>query len=172
MIFAPSNEIINTLIQSLSAKFLLQDEGNVSTFLGVQVTKDTSSKTVSLRQPSLIDQVIKDVGLDPFRKGKDTPCDAILHPDINEPPRQENWNYRSVIGKLNYIANNTRPDISMAVHQCARYSSNPKALHELAVKFIIHYLHVTRNKGLILKPTKDFSLNMFVDADFSGMWHK
>ncbi len=93
MIFAPSNEIINTLIQSLSAKFLLQDEGNVSTFLGVQVAKDTSSKTVSLRQPSLIDQVIKDVGLDPFRKGKDTTCDATLHPDISEPPRQENWNY-------------------------------------------------------------------------------
>jgi hypothetical protein len=37
----------------------------------------------------------------------------------------ENWNYRSVIGKLNYLANNTRPDISMVVHQCACFCSNP-----------------------------------------------
>mgnify|MGYP000877054814 CR=1 FL=1 len=35
----------------------------------------------------------------------------------------EKWNYRSIIGKLNHIANNTRPDISMVIHQC-------KALHE------------------------------------------
>ena len=60
----------------------------------------------------------------------------------------------------------------MAVHQCARYSSNPKALHELAVKRIVHYLFATRDKGLRLKPSKDLSLNMYLDADFAGMWHK
>ena len=25
---------------------------------------------------------------------------------------------------------------------------------------------------MILKPTTDVTLNMFVDADFAGMWHK
>jgi hypothetical protein len=35
---------------------------------------------------------------------------------------------------LNYIAQNTHPDISFAVHQCARYSSNPTTVHELTVK--------------------------------------
>jgi hypothetical protein len=116
--------------------------------------------------------VIHDVGFDKFSKGKDTPADAILHPDTEGAPRQEKWNYRSLIGKLNYIANSTRPDISMAVHQCARYSSNPKALHELAVKRIVRYLFATRDKGLHLKPSKNLSLNMYVDADFAGMWHK
>jgi hypothetical protein len=37
---------------------------------------------------------------------------------------------------LNYLANNTRPDINMAVYQWARYCSNPKAIHELGVKCI------------------------------------
>jgi hypothetical protein len=30
----------------------------------------------------------------------------------------------------------------------------------------------TRDKGLILKPTTDLSLDMYVDADFAGRWHK
>lgn len=38
-LFSPSNTTIDDLIKSLSTKFLLQDEGNVSTFLSVQVMK-------------------------------------------------------------------------------------------------------------------------------------
>ncbi len=56
----------------------------------------------------------------------------------------------------------------MEVHQCARVSSNPKGLHELAVKRIIQYLHATQDKGLLIKPRNKFALNMFVDADFAG----
>jgi hypothetical protein len=147
LIFSPTNDTIDTLIQSLSKKFLLQDEGNVSAFLGVQVATDSTTKTITLSQPGLIEQVIHDIGLDQYSKGKDTPADTILHVDSDGALRQQKWNYCSVIGKLNYIANSTRPDISMAMHHCARFSSNPKALHELAVKRIIRYLYGTKDKG-------------------------
>jgi len=30
----------------------------------------------------------------------------------------------------------------------------------------------TRDKGMILRPNKSFALDMFVDADFAGRWHK
>ncbi len=150
----------------------MQDEGDVSAFLGVRITKDKSTRSLHLTQPGLIEQVIQDVGMDKYSKGKDTPVDSILYSDLDGPDRTDSWNYRSVIGKLNYIANNTRPDISMAVHQCARYCTNPKALHELAVKRIVRYLLATKDKGLILNPTSELSLDMFVDADFAGRWHK
>lgn len=120
----------------------------------------------------MINQVIKDVGITNFSKGKDTPVDSILHADLEGHDRIDSWNYRSIIGKLNYIASNTRPDISMAVHQCMQHCSNPKALHELAVKHIIRYLLATRDKGLILRPSPTMALDMFVDADFAGRWHK
>jgi hypothetical protein len=29
-----------------------------------------------------------------------------------------------------------------------------------------------KDKGMNLQPTKDFALDMYVDADFSGMWHQ
>ncbi len=172
LIFSQKDSTIDTLIQSLSKSFLLQDEGDVSAFLGMQIRGDTQSKTIELTQPALIDQVINDIGINNFSKGEDTPVDSILHADLKGHDQVESWNYHSVIGKLNYIAYNTRPDISMAVHQCARYCFNPKALHELVVKCIIHYLLATGGKGLILHPSPTMALDMFVDADFAGRWHK
>lgn len=103
-----------------------------------------------MTQSGLIESVLQDLNLLHDSKMKDTPSLGILYPDKDGVPRQYSWNYCSVIGKLNYIAQNTQPDISFAVHQCARYSANLTALHELAVKRIGRYLLATRDKGLIL----------------------
>jgi hypothetical protein len=43
--------------------------------------------------------------------------------DTNGAPFTYQWHYRSVIGKLNFLEKSTRPDISYAVHQLARYST-------------------------------------------------
>jgi hypothetical protein len=59
-----------------------------------------------------------------------------------------------------------------AVHQCARFSKQHKALHEKAVTRIIYYLQCTREKPLILKPNKKFSLDAYCDSNFSGAWHQ
>jgi hypothetical protein len=59
----------------------------------------------------------------------------------------------------------------MEVHQCACFSASPKALHKLAVKHIV-YLSAMKGNDYHLKPTPDFSLNMFVDGNYVGLWHK
>jgi len=126
-----------------------------------------------MMQPGLIESILQDLMLDkPGTHTKDTPAMGILHPDRHGHPCEDTWNYRSVIGKLNYLAQNTRPDITFAVHQCAHYSNSPSALHELAVKRIGRYLHLTKNKGMIMSPQRDFRLDMYVDADFAGLWHR
>jgi hypothetical protein len=172
LIFSPTKTTIDTNIANLSKTYNLQDEGDFSAYLGVQVTKDTARGTITLTQPGLIEQVIQDVGLTDFSKGKDTPADSILHADKDGSPCRESWNYQSVIGKLSYIANNTRPDISMAVHQCAQFCTNPRAIHKLAVNGMIRYLYATKNKCIIMHPSSQLSLDMYVDSDFAGMWQR
>ena len=81
------------------------------------------------------------------------------------------FNYRSVIGKLNYLEKITRPDISYAVHQCARFSAAPKTEHSKALKWLGRYLIATRDKGLIFDP-KEQSFDCHVDASFSGDWDR
>jgi hypothetical protein len=66
----------------------------------------------------------------------------------------------------------TRPDISMAIHNCARFSVAPTHLHEQAIKRIGGYLFATQTKGINYRPHQSQSLDMYVDADFAGTWHK
>ena len=83
----------------------------------------------------------------------------------------EDWHYRSIIGKLNFVEKSTHPEIAYAVHQCARFSSDPKVSHANAIKRIVKYLIGTIDKGIILNP-KDHSFDCWVDADFVGNWDR
>ncbi|CAJ1937369.1 unnamed protein product [Cylindrotheca closterium] len=57
------------------------------------------------------------------------------------------------------------------VFQVARFSSEPKQSHATAVKTILRYLKRTRTKGMIIKPTGKLNLDLFVDADFCGLYN-
>ena len=102
----------------------------------------------------------------------DTPADNILSRDPNGLPRKNEFHYQSVIGRLNYLAATTRPEIQFAVHQCARYSQDPKMVHEKAIKRIVRYLKRTPDKGLILSVDKTKGIKCYVDADFAGGFSK
>ena len=84
----------------------------------------------------------------------------------------EKWNYRSIVGMLLYLSTNTRPDISFAVSQVARFSHSPKKSHAAAVKTIVRYLARTKDKGTIVTPTGKLELDCYVDADFGGLYRR
>ena len=67
---------------------------------------------------------------------------AILHKDTQGAKIHPHFNYRSVIGKLNFLKKSTRLDLAYAVHQCAQFSSDPKQSHADAVRQIGRYLKV------------------------------
>jgi hypothetical protein len=97
------------------------------------------------------------------------PAKEVLLPHASAALFNAPWKYWSVIGKLNFLAQNTRPDISMAVHMCARYVTNHNRIHQDTVKHLCCYLHYTRTRGLILRPSGDNCLNAYVDSDFAGL---
>jgi hypothetical protein len=102
LIFAPDDQTINNVIKTLSDTFILEDQGDVNDFLGIRITKDPTSRTISMTQTDLIESIIKDVGLSTTSNTKSTPVDSILYADKTKTPREDTWNYRSVIGKLNF----------------------------------------------------------------------
>ena len=103
---------------------------------------------------------------------KKTPAvpNNLLHKDTDGPDMTLDFHYRSMIGKLNFLEKSTRPDISVSVHQCARFSERPKRSHAEAVKRIGRYLLATKDKGLIIHPNELRYFECWVDADFSGNW--
>ena len=71
---------------------------------------------------------------------------------------------------LNYLQNSTRPDIAMAVHQCARFTNQPMLSHEQAIKRIDEYLKGTSDRVIAYHPDKTKGIKCYVDAYFSGGW--
>jgi hypothetical protein len=171
LLFARNGAILDTFITSLQSEFNLTCAGDVGAFLGIQFTR-TSAGRLELTQPGLITKIIKECGLDSESKRHNTPAvTKILSKDASGPQREHSWNYRMIVGMLTYLSMSSRPDIAFAVHQCARFSSCPMRIHEIAIRRICRYLQATSTKGLLLHPTLNHrNLDCFVDADFAGLW--
>ena len=46
----------------------------------------------------------------------------------------------------------------------------PKHSHELALKSIGKYIKNTSSLGMVIKPTRELTINAYPDADFAGMY--
>ena len=156
--WSPNESKIDSTISDLKAlDFELTDERDVDSFLGVQIDT-TKDGVVKMTQTGLIDTIIETLGLDENSTQHQTPAvSPPLHKHEDKEKFNEKWNYRSLIGMLTYLARNTRPDIEYAVHQCARFQSDPRKPHGNAIKRIGRYLLGTRTQGINFKPTKDLS---------------
>jgi hypothetical protein len=164
---------IQTIIHQLGQLFNITDEGESDLYLGVKISRPTS-ETIELKQPHLIQQILDNMDMKPNTKTKDkaAPSSTILRRDLDGEPIGEKWDYRSVIGKLNFLKKSTCPEIAYAVHQCARFSANPRHSHANAIKYLCRYLMATKDKGLILCPHVSKSFEVHVDCNFAGNWVK
>ena len=174
MICGPSKKEVDEIVKVLSELFDVEDQGDLSDYLGVKIEKLPDGK-FKFTQPHLIDQILSDLHLlQPDCKPTSMPAllSKVLQPDSDGRPFDGSFHYRSVIGKLNFLEKSTRPDIAYAVHQCARFMENPKASHGQAVKHIGRYLLGTRDKGLIFNADQNCLFDCFADADYCGNWNK
>jgi hypothetical protein len=161
-------EIVN-LIRELQAEFKVTDEGDLKEYLGVLVEKQPDGR-IKLSQPHLIHQILNELWFNDRTNTKPTPAPGgrVLQHYIDGEPMNDDFSYRSVIGKANFLEKSTRPNIAVAVHQCARFSSDPKWSHAQAVCYFGKYLKGTKDEGVYLDPEADKSFECWVDADFLG----
>ena len=173
---SPDNALIETYVSKLKAlnyDLTLEpkgdkQEGTIFGFLGINFKQVGS--TIELTQQGLINKVINYTGME-NASTKDTPAATDpLGSDKNGEPFDEEWSMAAAVGMLLYISSNTRPDIQFAVHQVARFTHSPKKSHAQAVKRIIRYLIKTKDKGICFVPNLNEGLDMWVDADYAGMW--
>ena len=176
VIYAPKQTTIDQLLDSFhndgdEYNWEMTIEGTVQEFLGINIHREGTKW--HLTQAGLINNVLKATGME-HCNSKPTPASGDGKPlgtDKHGPAARESWQYPSLVGMLLYLASNTRPDIAFAVHQCARFTHNPRASHEKALLRICSYLKGTADMGLIFKPTFDkMVVDCYVDADFLGLF--
>jgi hypothetical protein len=169
LIYGHNETDIDELIEKLKKEGVaLHKEGTAEGYLGVDIRRKGS--LITLQQKGLTQRIIEALGLDSkYSTPVDTPADvAALGRDQNGKETSGTINYPSIIGMLLYLEH-SRPDISFATHQCARYTHLPKLSHKNAVKKIGRYLKGTLEQGLILNPSDTLKIDCYPDADFAGL---
>ena len=183
-IIAKEEREIEETLTLLRQKYTITDEGKIEEYLGVQIDPDGNKMRMS--HPHLINRIIE--AIPGVKKANPVKYSAlplmILTEDIFGENQKEKWNYRSLIGMLNYLVNSTHPELAYAVHQCARFCNDPKRSHKVAVWRILQYLMSTRMRnpdgsyreneyeGLLLTINKHENVEVYVDKPFAGDWNK
>jgi hypothetical protein len=153
LIFGTDLEKVKETKDFLSSSFSMKDLGEAEVILGIRIIKLQDG--VSLTQSHYIEKVLKR-----FNHFSGSPVSTPMDPSLKLIPNESDpvlqLEYSKVIGCLMYAMTSTRPDIAFAVGKLSRYTSNPSAVHWMALKRILKYLNKTINYGL--KYSKDISI--------------
>jgi len=170
---------VNEVKGLLSQRFKMKDLGAARSILSMEIIRDRERGTLQLRQTGHIKGALKAFGMLNC-KPRDSPMPAGLQ--LSKPestsPGDEKLPFRSLVGKLLYIAISTRPDITYAVCYLARFVAAYSQQHYQAALRILQYLSGTVDlsiqyccsearfiDGKLAAPTG------YVDADWAGDSH-
>jgi hypothetical protein len=129
--FGPKLKALEGAMQDLkNLGYNLELMGDVKDYLGINFEVFHDGR-IKMSQAKLIDQILKDVGLSDNSNTKSIPSKlTILQRDLRGDPYKAQFHYRLFVGKLNYLEKGTRPDIAYMMHQCARFSEDPRQSHD------------------------------------------
>ena len=169
MAFHNSDETWRRLVYYLRRSFKVKDMGECEWILGMGIKRDREQRKLHINQELHLKNILKRFNM--------SDCKPAKVPMRNKPKlrKQEEGEqltdkpYRSLVGALIYLAVCTRPDISYAVSQLARYSSAPTEAHWRAAMDLLRYLRGTEKDGL-LYACKGASpvLCMYSDSDWAA----
>jgi hypothetical protein len=134
-------------------------------FLGFQVKQLKDGTFIS--QTKYTQDLLKRFGMKDAKPAK-TPMGTDGHVDLNKGGKSiDQKAYRSLIGSLLYLCA-SRPNIMLSVCMCARYQSDPRECHLVAVKQILRYLVATPCFGIWYPKGSTFDLIGYSDSDYAG----
>jgi hypothetical protein len=106
--------------------------GDVSTILGMKVTRDRGARRLWITQPAYIDRLLERF---PEHANYRNWAAPIGQKPIEGDEPADLTPYQEIIGCLQWLAGCTRPDISFTASLLARYNSNPSEAHwEMALR--------------------------------------
>lgn len=142
-------------IDLFSKRFLLKDLGELSYFLGIEVTRTPSG--LLLIQHKYINDLLVRVNMT-NTKPVATPMQKDLRLKLTSgSPLADASKYYTVVGSLQYL-HFTRPNIAFAVIKLSQFIHAPTDIHWLAAKHVLKYLAGTRDHGIVFRSNNNLSL--------------
>lgn len=155
---------ISDFIRSISELLDVTDLGLASNVLSILI-EQTPGEGTKMGLPTYTEAVLEDSRMKDTRPVS-TPIMAQRAPGLQDEEKFSGEVYRRVVGKLLYIANATRPDISFAVCHHSQRNQDPKLKDWIEVKHTLRYLRGTTDLCLNYRKTGK-PLQAYVDADWA-----
>ena len=154
--------------KALAMQFEVKDMGDLHYFLGVKIAQDHQNGKVWIGQPAYTESMLHKYGM-VDAKPVTTPVESSskLVKTTEECETVDQVLYQSAVGTLLYLSVGTRPDITFAVSNVAKYCAKPNKQHWVAVKRILRYLRGTPNFGILYSNNRSKECS-YSDADWAG----
>lgn len=167
IIACKSLDYLTKIKSSLSARYKMKDLGELNYFLGVHIFQDAGK--IFINQSVYAQALLKKFGLE-NSKHVSTPVEmnCVLEKALDESDLFSCETYQSAVGSLLYLSTKTRPDITFAVCNVAKYCSKPTTKHWSAVKRIFRYIRGTCDLGILYDGQNSNSCIGYSDADWAG----
>jgi hypothetical protein len=152
----------------------MEDMGEATFILGIDIRRHRASRTISIGQPTYIRTLLKRHGMEDCNPTS-TPMDAAATQELTAAPEAYKASatltreYQAAIGGLMFAAICSRPDIAFAVNRLSRYCANPTAAHYAATKRVLRYLKGTVNHRITYTGTAHSHPQLigYCDADWA-----
>ena len=155
---------VQQVIQDMQQTFALKDLGELSYFLGIEVSKIRNG--IHLSQAKYIADVLAKHDLVNYSP---VPTPMSTGQQIIKASGYEISNisqYRSIIRALQYVTL-TRSEIAFTVNKLSQFLSNPRTAHWEAWKRLLRYLKGTIHFGLQFYNCGAMQINCFNDSDWA-----
>jgi hypothetical protein len=168
-----SRTIVEKFVAKLSLRLKVRDLQNAEWILGIEHKEWNNGKIASMSLTREIDKLVLVAGMQDAR-ARTTPIE-----NLNPAKEEENEDdqllekgeltfYQQLVGKLLYIEEHGRPDISYAVHRLTRAMHAPTGKDLRNAKHTVAYLKTTKEKVLIFRrPEKNLVLRSYCDIGFA-----
>ncbi|CAI7778748.1 unnamed protein product, partial [Closterium sp. NIES-54] len=154
LVFATADtEALAHVKSELQKRHTCMDLGELTSYLGLQITWDIAQRTITLTQSHMVQQVLQRFGFT-YSSPQSTPL-PTGH-SLSAPPSDESVEpsapYPELVGCLMYLMTCTRPDLAYPLSLLARYVApgRHRKVHWDAAKSVLRYLCSTSGMGLVL----------------------
>ena len=146
----------------------ITNPGELRLYTGCHFSRDFDAGTITISQQTVAETMVAKFGV--FRNKETSMVVGLRLDDFDPTELDVDKPFRSLVGHLMWLTNQTRPDILIAVRTAARYSHAPKLVHWQAALHALMYIRFPSCYGITFQrgTARGVGFEMYVDSDYAS----
>ncbi|KAF7773627.1 hypothetical protein Agabi119p4_5794 [Agaricus bisporus var. burnettii] len=163
-----NSQLLKELKLKFSTKWECRDQGVMTEFLGMQISRDRQNKKIFLHQQKYLQKVLDRFGIKSGSEETPLPKGYVFKTSDKVPNNGFRTKYQQLVGSLMYLMIGSRPDIAFAVVKLSQHMVTPNKEHYTAGMHLLRYLNGTKNMVLEFDGNSNQGVIAYSDSDWAS----